>query len=113
MKVQVCRASGNPLLVEQHESYKEEYRAMYDKVANHVTKGQPTKMNQKQAERGDKLMERFKTRLLRKYPPTGTWDIKPSKKELQKLVAHYGPIALATGHDGKLALVIMDNGFEA
>lgn len=112
MKVQVCRASGNPLNFEHHQPYQDEYRAYYDKVALHVTEGQPNRMTQEQAERGDKIMERLRSRLQKKYPANGVWNVKLTKKGLHELVKQHGPIALGTGFDGQLALVIMDNGFE-
>ncbi len=112
MKVQVCRASGNPLKFEEHVAYQDEYRAYYDKVALHITGGNLKRMmSQQEAERGDKLMARLARGLKRKYPSAGVWDVKLTKKALHELVKQHGPIAIATGFDGKLTFVIMDNGF--
>ena len=114
MKIQICRASGQPIKHEHIEQFNEEYRALYDKVIVHVGLSDNTMITPEKAERAQKLLDRCSKGLRSKYPTIGEIELPKTQKSWLALVAQHGPIAIARhAETGKAALVVMDSDWTA
>lgn len=111
-KIKVVRASGQPVLLENLEKWRNDYRAAYDKILRKagMDPENPKKiLEREEAEKMQALLERYERTLYRKYPKEEFWQPITEEKEWLETVSKYGPIML--GRDSstnRLVYVIYD-----
>lgn len=112
MTVQICRASGRPVNMENIEKYETEFKALYDKAMLKVGINEKSLINEETGVRINKLLNRLQRILLRKYPTTEDMALPTTEQAWLDLVKQKGPIAIASRTDKQgVALVVMDADF--
>lgn len=113
MKIQICRASGQPIKHEHIEQFNEAYRQLYDKVMVHVGLDGNVMITPEKAQRAQRLMDRCSKSIRAKYPTIGEIELPKTQKAWLALVATHGPIAIAKNAETvKMAAIIMDAPWE-
>jgi hypothetical protein len=109
-KVKVMRASGHPLLLEDIEAYKEDFRQLFDKVQDKCTLGLNANDDPSVAMlRMQKLLARCESILMKKYNRVGEWDFIATPEKAVELMEEHGNIMLSRRRDsGELLYVILD-----
>jgi len=102
-KIQLLRASGTPVRIEDNEAYRQAYRDMFDKCAERAGSNM-TKM-----QRFLKFCDR---QLIKKYNPDVFIDMPQTHEELCELYDTYGPLQLMMlANKPECVYVIMDMQF--
>lgn len=109
--VKVVRASGMPVRIENLEAFQNEMRSTYDKIMARegVDTSKPLMLEEEQAKRMQKLLDRVERILRKKYPSEEEWTILKSERAMRAAVAQHGPIMMANdSNTGKPIYVIYD-----
>lgn len=105
MKVKMCRQSGLPVLNENVEEYKNEWREKYDEVLNSYNK--VTEMETIQSE-----LQRVQSELEQKYKSIIEVELPKNSKQWKAFQKQYGySVLVTTDRDHKeTRLILLDQG---
>jgi hypothetical protein len=110
-RIKVLRASGMPVEYEHAQAFQEEMRQVYDKILlrEGIDSEKPMALEEEQAKRMQRLLDRVERILRKKYPVVSEWPIIGSKRKMKELVSKHGPIMIANDSEtGQPIYVIYD-----
>lgn len=100
MKIKVFRKTGLPVRLEDLNSFKEEWKLIFDKAQD---KCLPDML------RLQKLLARLENGLQKKYPTICEWDFLKTQEDWDKVIDEYGNIMVTRSLDsGEMLYCILD-----